>query len=250
MGKSPQRTPGMGDREFAKPPLRVLGRLTLTRKRILRVLTRLLGWVIGVSASLAAVTLLAIAVFVLFFDYPDHLRRWMEGQASRILDTQVSIENISVDLPNYSFVIQGVRVEPQGDGLPPLTIDSVRGQLSPTGVFGPASPLETASGGRFLDSRRGPWERSDRDTGTLGGPHCGQFRRRRRVAIRFSGGSDPIRRRSLRLRQPEHSLASRGGGASGESRKNGNGSLPRPDPLRARRGGGSKIVSWWRRRSR
>ena len=109
--------------------------MTLTRKRILRVLTRLLGWVIGVSASLAAVTLLAIAVFVLFFDYPDHLRRWMEGQASRILDTQVSIENISVDLPNYSFVIQGVRVEPQGDGLPPLTIDSVRGQLSPTGAF-------------------------------------------------------------------------------------------------------------------
>ena len=100
-----------------------------------RILTRVLGWIIGLVASLAAVTLLFLAVFILFFDYPDYLRKWIEGEATRVLDTAVSIESISVDLPNYSFVIAGVRVEAHSDGPAPLEIESVRGQLNLTGVF-------------------------------------------------------------------------------------------------------------------
>jgi len=59
----------------------------------------------------------------------------MESQASRILDTPVHIQSISVDLPNYAFVIHGVRVEPRGEGEPPLEVASVRGELNPTRIF-------------------------------------------------------------------------------------------------------------------
>ena len=104
-------------------------------RRWTRILTRILGWVIGVVASLAAITLLFLAVFILFFDYPDYLRKWIEGEATRVLGAPVSIDSISVDLPNYGFVIAGVRVEARTDGPAPLEIESVRGQLNLTRVF-------------------------------------------------------------------------------------------------------------------
>jgi len=59
----------------------------------------------------------------------------MEEEAARILETPVTIQSISVDLPNYAFAIRGVRVEPRAEGPAPVTIDSVRGELSLTGVF-------------------------------------------------------------------------------------------------------------------
>ena len=104
-------------------------------RRWTRILTGILGWVIGVAASVTATTLLLLAVFILFFDYPDYLRQWIEDEATRVLDSPVSIDSISVDLPNYSFVIAGVRVEARTDGPAPLEIESVRGQLNLTGVF-------------------------------------------------------------------------------------------------------------------
>jgi hypothetical protein len=91
--------------------------------------------VIGVVASLTAITLLFLAVFILFFDYPDYLRKWIEGEATRVLGAPVTIDSISVDLPNYGFVIAGVRVEARTDGPAPLEIESVRGQLNLTRVF-------------------------------------------------------------------------------------------------------------------
>ncbi len=104
-------------------------------RRWTRILTGILGWVIGVAASFAAITLLFLAVFILFFDYPDYLRKWIEGEATRVLGAPVSIDSISVDLPNYSFLIAGVRVEARTEGPAPLEIESVRGQLNLTGVF-------------------------------------------------------------------------------------------------------------------
>ena len=104
-------------------------------RRWTRILTRVLGWVIGVAASLAAITLLFLAVFILFFDYPDYLRKWIEGEATRVLGTPVSIDSISVDLPNYAFVIAGVRVEAGTDGPAPLEVERVRGRLNLTRVF-------------------------------------------------------------------------------------------------------------------
>ena len=104
-------------------------------RRWTRILTRILGWVLGVAASLAAITLLFLAVFILFFDYPDYLRKWIESEATQVLGAPVSIDSISVDLPNYGFVMAGVRVEARTDGPAPLEIESVRGQLKLTRVF-------------------------------------------------------------------------------------------------------------------
>jgi hypothetical protein len=144
---------------------------------------------------LAAITLLGLAAFVLFFDYPDYLRGWMEEEASRILDTPVTIDSIEVDIPNYAFVVRGVRVEPRTEGPAPLTIDSVRGELSPTGIFdrllhlrslyveGLSLRVDDYGGGRI--ELPGRWGNRDGAVSTEAGPQFGFLADR----IRFDGAN-------------------------------------------------------------
>lgn len=47
---------------------------------------RTIGWIVGVCASLLAIVVLALALYVLFFDYSEHVQGWMEHETSRILD--------------------------------------------------------------------------------------------------------------------------------------------------------------------
>ena len=65
---------------------------------------RTIGWAIGVCASLLAIATLVLALYVLFFDYSEHLKGWMERETSRILGREVRIGHFNVYLPN-SFEI-------------------------------------------------------------------------------------------------------------------------------------------------
>ncbi len=76
-----------------------------------------------------AIFLLIFAIYLLFFDYPAHLKTWMESESSRILGRRVTIEEFYVDIPN-SFELRGVVAEPLGSGPPWLEFESLRGELN------------------------------------------------------------------------------------------------------------------------
>ncbi len=75
-----------------------------------------------------AIFLLILAIYLFFFDYPAHLKTWMESESSRILGRRVTIDRLSVNIPN-SFELRGVVAEPLGPGPPWLEFESLRGEL-------------------------------------------------------------------------------------------------------------------------
>ncbi|MFQ5789843.1 MAG: translocation/assembly module TamB domain-containing protein, partial [Acidobacteriota bacterium] len=106
----------------------------LTKGDLLRLLlVRAFGWLLGAAASLIAVSLVLLAIYLVFFNYPEHLEGWVEAEAEKMLGRPVQIESIYVDLPKLAFVIRGVAVEADDEGPPLLEIESLRARLRPTG---------------------------------------------------------------------------------------------------------------------
>ncbi len=103
-------------------------------KRLSRLVVRFVGWCIAAFAFVLAVVLLVSAAYLVFFDYPEHIRVWMESEASRVLGRPVRIESFSVNLPN-SFELVGVSADPRGSGPPWLECKKLNGQLNLSGVF-------------------------------------------------------------------------------------------------------------------
>ncbi len=83
---------------------------------------------------MTAVLLLFIAAYLLFFNYPEHTKVWLEAEASRILGREVQIKNIYVDFPN-AFEIHGIRAFPERPGLPWLELESLRGEIRFTALI-------------------------------------------------------------------------------------------------------------------
>ncbi len=142
---------------------------------------RTIGWIVGVCASLLAIVVLALALYVLFFDYSEHVQGWMEHETSRILDRKVTIEQFDVILPN-SFELRGLHVHPKQSGqLPWLEIESLKGELKLTGVIQRQLQFSLLDVGglvlRIQDYGQGKidlpglWERSEQERSV--GPRAG-----------------------------------------------------------------------------
>jgi len=80
------------------------------------------------SASFVAVVLLVFAAYLLFFDYPEALRKQLQDELSRIAGAPASIGSIGLDWSSYAFELRDVSVE-GSDGEPFLEVSRIRGQL-------------------------------------------------------------------------------------------------------------------------
>lgn len=92
---------------------------------------RFLGWWIAAFASFFAVVLLAFALYLLFFDYPEALRERLETELSRVSGAPAHIGSIGLDITSYAFELRDVRVGGRGGVDEPniLTLDRVWGRL-------------------------------------------------------------------------------------------------------------------------
>ena len=94
-----------------------------------RRVVRFIGWSIAAFASIAGVLSLVLATYLIFFDYPETLRRKLESELSTVAGSPVKIGSINLHLARFAFELRGVSVEGSAED-PLLTVDRVWGQLS------------------------------------------------------------------------------------------------------------------------
>jgi autotransporter translocation and assembly factor TamB len=94
-----------------------------------RTLLRAIGWAIGIFASMVAVLLLITTGYLLFSDYPERLRGALEAELTNLSGAPARIRGIYLDLPRYTFELQGIEVDGPAGGGPVLELRRVRGKL-------------------------------------------------------------------------------------------------------------------------
>ena len=100
--------------------------MSVWRKRFVR----WLGWWIAAAASVFAIGLLVLATYLMFFDYPESLRRTLESELSRIAGAPASIGSIDLDITGYAFELTDISVGETDDGARPiLVLDRIWGRL-------------------------------------------------------------------------------------------------------------------------
>ncbi len=94
-----------------------------------RRLIRFLGWWIAAFASFVAVVLLAVSVYLVFFDYSETLRLKLETELSRLAGTPATIGSIDLNLTGYAFELNDISVAGADGAEPMLTVERVWGRL-------------------------------------------------------------------------------------------------------------------------
>lgn len=93
-------------------------------------LIRGLGWAIASLASLAAVVVLALAAYLMFFDYPEMLRENLERELTNVSGRPAKVGSISLNIPRYGIELRDIEVGSGGEDGATLAVERVEGRLS------------------------------------------------------------------------------------------------------------------------
>jgi hypothetical protein len=89
----------------------------------------LVGWAIGIFASLLAVLLLVVAGYLLLGDYSEKLRSTLEAELTELSGAPASVGGIYLNVPRYGFELRNISLRAPGRDEPVLKLETIRGRL-------------------------------------------------------------------------------------------------------------------------